>query len=469
MERFHTWPAFRGRIGVAREDITPPQGIYAKNWGAATHDVAEGVHRPLTATVLTLQTDGQAEENASFPLVLASLDLGWWRTREDEWFLRGHVIETLGLDARGVMLALTHTHSGPAICREDVDRPGGHLIMSYLEQVRDAVIHAVQRALNTAQPATLTVAQGVCDLATNRDLPDPEWERYVCGYFPEGPADTALLVGRVTADNGQPVATVVNYACHPTTLGWENRLISPDFVGAMREVVETHTGGAPCLFLQGASGELAPREQYTADTAVADAHGRHLGFAVLATLASMLPYGQGLEYAGVVESGAPLGIWRRMPCSPATTLRAVQAGLPLRLKALPSLDAIEATLQQSVEPFAIERARRMLRVRRMVGEGTAVSIPFWVWQAGEVFFAGHPAEAYSGFQVALRQKFPHNAIFALNVVNGHYGYLPPEALFSRDLYAVWQTPFAPGCLEEAIEFCAALIRGTSDARAQEKC
>ncbi|MCS6775281.1 MAG: neutral/alkaline non-lysosomal ceramidase N-terminal domain-containing protein [Chloroherpetonaceae bacterium] len=462
MERLHTWPAFRGRIGVAREDITPPQGIYAKNWGAATHDVAEGVHRPLTVTVLTLQPDEQEAENAPFPLVLASLDLGWWRTREDEWFLRGGVIDALGLDARGVLLALTHTHSGPAICQEDADQPGGHLIAPYMERVRDAVIHAVRQALNTAQPATLTVAQGVCDLATNRDLPDPEWERYVCGYFPDGPADTTLLVGRVTADNGQSIATLVNYACHPTTLGWENRKISPDFVGAMREVVEAHTGGAPCLFLQGASGELAPREQYTADTAIADAHGQHLGFAVLATLAGMPPNGQGMAYAGVVESGAPLGIWRRVHYPPARALRAVQAELPLRLKVLPSLDAITAMLQQSVEPFAVERARRMLRVRRMVGEGTAVPVPFWVWQAGEAFFVGHPAEAYSLFQVALRQRFPRNAIFALNVVNGHYGYLPPEALFSRDLYAVWQTPFAPGCLEDAVEFCASLIRGMSE-------
>ena len=31
-------PAFRGRFGVARRDITPPPGIHAKNWGAATHE-----------------------------------------------------------------------------------------------------------------------------------------------------------------------------------------------------------------------------------------------------------------------------------------------------------------------------------------------------------------------------------------------------------------------------------------------
>ena len=38
---------FRGLIGVARRDVTPPVGIYARMWGAAKHDQAEGVHKPL--------------------------------------------------------------------------------------------------------------------------------------------------------------------------------------------------------------------------------------------------------------------------------------------------------------------------------------------------------------------------------------------------------------------------------------
>ncbi len=38
------------RFGVATRDVTPPVGIYARSWGAATHEVAEGVHRPFEAT-----------------------------------------------------------------------------------------------------------------------------------------------------------------------------------------------------------------------------------------------------------------------------------------------------------------------------------------------------------------------------------------------------------------------------------
>ena len=40
--------------------ITPPIGIYHRMWGAALHDKATGVHRPLTATLLWLAPRDQS-------------------------------------------------------------------------------------------------------------------------------------------------------------------------------------------------------------------------------------------------------------------------------------------------------------------------------------------------------------------------------------------------------------------------
>ena len=48
-------PQSRCRAGLARGDITPPVGIYHRMWGAATHDRAIGVHRPLEATALNAE------------------------------------------------------------------------------------------------------------------------------------------------------------------------------------------------------------------------------------------------------------------------------------------------------------------------------------------------------------------------------------------------------------------------------
>jgi len=68
-------------FGQARCDITPPVGIYHRMWGAALHDQAEGVHRPLTATALVFQAAGQSVGPATEVVVLA-VDHCLFGTRE---------------------------------------------------------------------------------------------------------------------------------------------------------------------------------------------------------------------------------------------------------------------------------------------------------------------------------------------------------------------------------------------------
>lgn len=441
-------PAFAGRIGAAREEITPPIGIYARSWGAAAHDTMEGVHRPLTATVLTLQAaDGGA------PLVLAGLDLCVWRLPEDEWRVRGAVIEAISLDPARVMINLGHTHAGPSTCSADRHLPGGEFIAAYLDQLREAVLRAARRALASARPGVLEWTQGRCGLAQDRDLPDPAGGRFVCGYHPLGEPDQTLLVGRATAADGEPLATVVNYACHPVTLAWQNRLLSPDYVGALRETVESHTGGAPCLFLQGASGELSPREQYVGDPAVADAHGREVAFAVLSLREGMLPARTALRYAGVVESGTPLGSWAREPAEPSGELRAAHSEVEVPLKELPSLAELDAALAACSDRVLGERLSRQRRQRQFVGEGSTTRLPVWTWRVGDALFAGHRNEAYSHLQTRLRARFRDHPVVVMNLVNGGTGYLPPGELYDRQLYQVWQTPYGAGSLERLIAEC----------------
>jgi hypothetical protein len=434
-------------IGVSRRDITPPPGINARNWGAAAFDLAQGVHRPLLATALTLQAAADQP-----PLVLVALDLGWWRDRDDEAIVRHGVLDAIGLPEERLIMALSHTHAGPCTSLLNADRPGGQLIRPYLEALRDACVQAIEEALERATEAQLTWGMGRCALASNRDLRDAGRTRFLTGYNPDATADDTLLVGRITTGAGRPVATLVNYACHPTTLAWENTLISPDYVGAMREVIEAHTGGALCLFLQGASGELAPREQYTADVTVADRHGRALGWACLAALEAMPSPGMRLCFDAVVESGAPLAVWREAPWSAPNDLAAVQSSVALPLKPdLQSLAEIEAQLAHTDDQVMLERLRRRWGVRRIVGDGAAWAMPIYAWRIGDALLVAQPNEAYSWFQQELRRRFAPRMLAVLNLSNGSCGYLAPAALYAEDIYAVWQSPFAVGGLEALVE------------------
>jgi hypothetical protein len=441
--------AFAGHIGVAQVDITPPATIFARNWGAAKHDAAEGVHRPLLLTCITFQAGPEAE-----PLIIISADFGVWRNAADGRVLREKILQALSLAPSRLMFCLTHTHSGPVLSSECVDRSGGEYITTYLDELVQKLLSVVGKALESATSAVLTWQYGSCSLATDRDLPEPEKYRYLVGFNPATPADATLLVGRITDTDDRITGVLVNYACHPTTLGWENRLISPDYVGAMRELVQSTTG-APCLFLQGASGELAPAEQYTADVEVADKHGRQLGYCVLATLESMLPPGTGLSFTGVVESGAPLGVWRRKAFALSTLIEAQQIIIDYEVHNLPSLKEIEQQYHSCEDRVLKERLWRKRATRLNLGEGTSVSVPLWIWRLGDALLLGQPNEAYSAYQKELRSHFSPQSIAVMNLVNGSAGYLPPQDLYDKDLYQVWQTPFAAGSLEKLIHLSIA--------------
>jgi len=447
-------PSFEGRIGVARRDITPPPGIYARMWGCAEHDVAEGIHRPLLATAMAFRSS--ADER---PLVLVSLDLTWWRCSQDEWLVRAPVLEALSLDASRLMIHSAHTHAGPSISRADADKPGGEKIEAYLAELRDMTIQAAREAIDTAEEAVLAWTTGRCDLAANRDLPNPNGNGILCGFNPAEKADDTVLVGRVTTSSGTTLATLVNYACHPTTLGGANRLISPDYVGAMRETVEEATGQAPCLFLQGASGELGPRRSYEEDPNIADGNGRQLAYAVLSALSGMLPHRQMLRFSHAQDSGATLAIWQLADDRPSKALRALRVSfdMPLR-KDLPTTEQLAERLAGCGDRTQRERLQR-LRLRLLsLDHNSRFAMPLWGWRLGDSLLIGSPAEAYSLLQTELRKQYPERAVAVLNLVNGQAGYLPPAALFAKRAYQADLSLFNAGCLEQTLRECDNLAR-----------
>ena len=449
--------AYAGLIGVSRRDTTPPAGIYARMWGASTHDHAEGVHRPLAATVLALQATAHDPVRLLVGIDLALLgDLGGLADSER---ILAPVRDALRLTDGQLLVNCSHTHSAPWAATSRSHMPGGELIGPYLDQMGQAIRDAGFEAVANLVPATLTWATGRCDLARNRDLPDPGAgsDRVVCGYNPLAPADDTLVVGRATRDgDGTVLATIVNYACHPTTLAWDNKLISPDYIGAMRELVEQHTEGAPCLFLHGASGELGPAHQYVGDPAVADQHGRRLGFSALAALAGMLPPGEALGYQGVAESGAPLAVWLPTPFAPSRVLAGATISVSLPLKQMPTVAELEAQLAATDDRVLSERLFRRIQIVSSMGDGDHHPFPAWVWRVGQSLLVAHPNEAYSCFQEDLRSAFPDCTVVVMNTSgSAEVGYLYPPELDGLDVYQVWQTPFSADALPTLTAHCVA--------------
>lgn len=447
----------RAHFGIARTDITPPIGVYARNWGAARHDVATSIHRPLTLTALVIAQSVTAE-----PLVYLDADLGWWKTPQTYQQFIVSLLSRTGLERHQLIFALSHTHAGPPLMNAEASLPGSDILNAWMEDLLDRSVAVIQQAREELFSGLLEWGVGRCSLASNRDLPDPVEgsSRIICGLNPTLPADDTLLVGRIADDTGRIRGTLTNYACHPTTLAWDNEAISPDYIGAMRATVERETGGT-AMFMLGACGDLAPRLQYVGDPAVADRHGRQLAFATLAVLEQMEAPGQDLGYVKTVESGAPLAVWDLLESKPSTTLFAKSDSVTLPLKDWPTADELEAQRAACTDRALEERLRRKRDIRRGVGDEASYPLPIYAWRLGEAVVIGSCCEPYSALQVELRRRFTDRIVVCMNLINGSIGYLPPAEKYTADVYPVWQTPFDVGCFELTLTKMTELIHSVT--------
>lgn len=464
-------PTSRIKFGLARADITPPVGIYHPLWGAARHHRSTGVHRPLTAEVMAFgPVDGSGPQ-----LIRAQLDLPGLVKSQHNALLRA-LSESSGLPTDQLVISYSHTHAAGWFIPDRFEMPGGDLIPPYLETLGSKLQTACRQALANYQAVIITYAEGRCNMAANRDYWDEANGIYACGFNPDAPADDTVMVARITDSGGDLVAVVVNYACHPTTLAWENTLISPDYVGAMRETVEGATG-ATCIFALAACGDLGPREGFVGDTAVADRNGRQLGYAALSALTSMGPPATDFHYQGPVISGATLGTWAPAPLtSERLTQVSYFAGgvyaidLPLKPKPDPAqlqqelqgwLDEVQAADAQGDTIAArdanarAERTRRWLARLKDIPDGGTLPLRYSVHRMGDALWITCGGEPYNIIQVELRRRFPDQAIL-FSPVSGdlQVAYLLPKDRYGRGLYQEEPSILAPGCLETLTETMA---------------
>jgi len=464
-------PTSRLQFGLARVDITPPIGIYHPLWGAARHHQSTGVHRPLTGEVMVFKSIDSASGQA-LQFIRAQLDLPGLVKPQHE-ALRQALSETSNLPLNRIIISHSHTHASGWFTPDRIKLPGGDLIPPYLADLETKLRQACREALANVQPVTITYATGHCDLAANRDYWDEANDLYACGFNPDTPADETVIVARVTDMSSNLVGTIVNYGCHPTTLAWENTLISPDYIGAMRETIEQVTG-ATCVFTLGACGDLGPREGYVGDIAVADRNGRQLGYAALSALESMGPPATDFHYQGPVVSGATLGTWAAVPLS-AERLAEVSyfnGGLytvDLRCKPKPDVEMLQqelddwlarvkeadtqddATVARDANARA-ERARRWLARVREMPAGDSMPLQYSVYRLGDAVWVTCGGEPYNAIQVELRRRFPELTIL-FSPVSGdlQVAYLLPQDRYGQGLYQEEPSILAPGCLETLTE------------------
>jgi len=432
-------------LGVAQADITPPVGISSNPWGKSSSALSTGVHRALTATAIALRG-----ERTRF---IVGLDIGWIGCHEcDVVNFRGRVVRELGIEIDDLLVNLSQTHKGPPFCIHEALREGKEFVPAFIEKTISSVIEICRKAQESAREVDITWGYGKCSLGTVRDL--PVGDQIVVGFNPELEPDDTLVVGRVTDRAGRAVATLVNYGCHPTSVGWGSSLISPDYVGKAREIVESATG-APMLFLLGACGNVAPKIQYAADVAVADKNGEILGYSTLATLSGMLPPATEFRFTEVITSGSNLGGWDPVSIEPNSQISSKKVLAKLRHKELLNEEQMRErwaplTATESFLNFRIRKQFEM-RIDYVQGDGTVLH-PIWFWRLGDAVVVAHCGEAYLEMARELRRRNPDLMLLFLDMTNGPgYIYVPTRIAYEQNTYQSQQSLLAPGGFEEMLE------------------
>lgn len=142
-----------------------------------------------------------------------------------------------------VLIAATHTHSGPDAYGFP-DQSGKALAdLPYLEKCVKQLAEAVEEAVKRLQPAQLKVAVGEAK------------GKIAFNYYADELYDPRCGVIQALTVSGKPIATLVNYAIHPEVIGSNRGILSPDLCGPLYDKIEAKTGGM-ALFLNGAQGGM---------------------------------------------------------------------------------------------------------------------------------------------------------------------------------------------------------------------
>src|SRR5438445_3181662 len=285
--------------GAGRRCINPQPNIAHGGWGAQRHEQAEGIDMDLWVTALALADDANK-------CIILDLDIQiLTNQRADQ--IRAAVSKATGLPLSNIRAAATHTHSGPVPYKSWIEK-GYELIDPWFANVAKWSAEAANEAISQLQPVRVRAGRGACKINTNRRAVSPSGERFL-GVNADGPCDREVQVVQLDSLKGEPVATLANYACHATIMGPANRLITPDYPGAMKRAVEEAVGGR-CLFFQGATGDQGPILGFQADPALYRNFGAILGHEVARVATELRSLPRSVKFQEVIPSGAPLGIYQ---------------------------------------------------------------------------------------------------------------------------------------------------------------
>lgn len=436
-------------VGVASLQLAPPLGLDLVGFLRRSRPCTAYGH-PLEVGVLVVD-DGNAR------LAICALDLlatpaAFGRR------LRAAIGIAAGCDPGAVVINSSHTHSAPP-------PPGmlklggtGFDLRAEEERFADNVVRFASSAATLAArrlaPAVIGRGSTRVDLAVNRRQRDADGSTLV-GWNRDAPIDDEVAVIRVDGTDGNPVATLVAYACHPVVVGPQGLAVSSDFVGPLRRRVRGWTGG-DCLFLQGCAGNVFPREACFDEAGPEVEFGDALAAAVLDTW-HRIDARPRVAREVRFQSSIPIAVWRLEPGPPETAvplwvesrdvevqfspeatgwaLEELHAGLRTRLADL-ERDGAHPDDANGIRIHA-EWARRRLVVERATdGSAETTVAAVQALCLGGIPIIALPCEPFCEIGLELKARAEGTRPIVLGYSNDMVGYVPTPEEYRHGGYEV---------------------------------
>ena len=218
-----------GSIAPRAEDLK--DGVFLGGFGSYRQRRATGVHDEPFCRAIALGDGDAAFVVAALDLVGASGPL--------LQSIREQASRLTRLSASRILIACTHSHASP-----DMQGLWGGTPAAYEDYVARQAAGAIQSAFRAMSLAGASVATSALGGVVRNRRGWPE-------------TDTTLTTLRFATPTGAPIATLVNYACHPTASGPANTEVSRDWCGYAADAAEAALGGV-AVYVNGAVGDVNP-------------------------------------------------------------------------------------------------------------------------------------------------------------------------------------------------------------------
>ncbi len=218
-------------------DLAAHGPVYMAGFG--NNRVATGIHDELYARCVALSVHDKQLAVCEADLIGLFLD--------DTDRIRAAVKRKFPNAA--VVIASTHVHEGPDTMGQWGSRQGvSGIDERYMSLVAERITQAAVTALESLRPASARLAT----------VSSPELDGFIHDNRPPDKHDAALILMSLSDAAGKPIATVVNWANHPETLGSKNTSITADYPFYLCSELESRVGGTGILWNGAVGGMQSP-------------------------------------------------------------------------------------------------------------------------------------------------------------------------------------------------------------------